>query len=198
MWRQPPRTLVWSGHSCPLLLTLTLILLVTPSQSPPRSSHKRGRARVPLVPQAIPSYGSLLPGDRQAIPSRLTRKRPHLPQPTLVCDIQPSPSVGKLCQAVIFNSFPHQPHAAIHPQAIRDVPDIMVIVVISNKKQIPPSPKPDFTSTANSIFLNILPVTHWFQRFYPIGLRRPSRNPNKAKNLAKRYQNIFLRSEPCH
>jgi hypothetical protein len=67
----------------------------------------------------------------------------------------------------------------------------MVIVVISNKKQIPPSPKPDFTPAANFIFLNILPVTHWFQRFYPAAFRSPSRNPNKAKHLTKRYQNIF-------
>jgi hypothetical protein len=67
----------------------------------------------------------------------------------------------------------------------------MVIVVISNKKQIHPSPEQDFTPAANSIFLNILPLTPWFQRFYPAKLRSLSRNPNEAKNLTKRYQIIF-------
>jgi hypothetical protein len=67
----------------------------------------------------------------------------------------------------------------------------MVIVVISNKKQILPGLEPDFTPTANSIFFNILLVTHWFQRFYLSTLIFSSRNPNKAKNLTKRYQNIF-------
>lgn len=67
----------------------------------------------------------------------------------------------------------------------------MGIVVISNKKHSPASPNAILSPTANPLFLNILPVTHCFQRFYPAGPRSNHRNPNKAKNLTKRYQIIF-------
>jgi hypothetical protein len=67
----------------------------------------------------------------------------------------------------------------------------MVIVVISNKKCAPPSPKGGLTRTANSIFLNILPANHWFQRFYAAALIPTSGNSEKAKSLTQRYPNIF-------
>jgi hypothetical protein len=63
----------------------------------------------------------------------------------------------------------------------------MVIVVISNKKHTSPSPEDDFDRAAKSIFLNILAVNPWLQRFYPAAIRSNSRNSHKAKNLTERY-----------
>jgi hypothetical protein len=68
----------------------------------------------------------------------------------------------------------------------------MVIVVISNKKNTQPDSKGHFSHSANSLFLNILAASHWFQRFYPASPMPGSGNSYKAKNLAPRYLNIFF------
>lgn len=68
----------------------------------------------------------------------------------------------------------------------------MVIVVISNKKNTQPDSKGHFSHSANSLFLNILAASHWFQRFYPASLIPASCNSYKAKNLTQRYLNIFF------
>jgi hypothetical protein len=68
----------------------------------------------------------------------------------------------------------------------------MVTVVISNKKNTHTSSKGVFTRAANSLFLNILAASHWFQRFYPASPIPGSCNYYKAKNLTQRYLNIFF------
>jgi hypothetical protein len=67
----------------------------------------------------------------------------------------------------------------------------MVIVVISNKKCIPASAEHNFTPVVNSIFINILPANHWFQRLYEAALISTVANSEKLKSLTKRYQIIF-------
>jgi hypothetical protein len=68
----------------------------------------------------------------------------------------------------------------------------MVIVVISKKKNTQLDSKGFFSRSSNSLFLNILAASHWFQRFYPASPMPGSGNSYKAKNLAPRYLNIFF------